>query len=75
MDADIEEMVHIVKKGDNLWNIVKDKLTQRNGGAIPSDKEIMEGVGRMMEENGLHWESDGYVVLIYPEQRLNYNTL
>lgn len=68
------EAIYTVKKGDNLWNIVKAELTKKTG-ETPTDKKILEGVKKMMEENGLHYESDGYVVLIYPGDELKTSSL
>lgn len=58
-----------VREGDNLWKICKRELTEKNG-EKPTNAEIAARVGEVMEKNGLHYESDGYRVLIYPKQKL-----
>lgn len=63
------EPLYEVVQGDNLWKICKRELTEKNG-EKPTNAEIAARVGEVMEKNGLHYESDGYRVLIYPKQKL-----
>ena len=57
---------HTVVAGDNLWNIAKQHLTEKNGTA-PTNAEILAETKRLMEVNGLKY-SDGNnsMVLIRP---------
>ncbi|MCI1273723.1 MAG: hypothetical protein LKG27_04735 [Clostridiaceae bacterium] len=64
-----ENTDYIVKKGDNVWNIAKAHLTEKNG-VKPTDKEIMEEVNVIMKDNQLEWEKDHYHVMIHPKDKL-----
>lgn len=67
--ADETESIYEVQKGDNLWNICKKELQDKNGEA-PTAAQIVARIGEVMEQNGLKWESDGKNVIIYPDQKL-----
>ena len=63
---------HTVVAGDNLWNIAKQHLTEKNGTA-PTNAEILAETKRLMEVNGLKY-SDGNnsMVLIRPGDVIKY---
>ena len=49
-----DDGVYEVKKGDNVWNIVK-KVLEEKLGRTPTGTEIIEGIKKVMEENGMEW--------------------
>jgi len=59
-----------VQKGDNVWNIAKKYLRQELG-REPKLSEIKAKEQEIMKKNNLHFEKDGYLCLIYPEQKLD----
>lgn len=68
-----ESEVYIVKKGDNLWNIAKRNLIEKNKDDkhyIPSNKEILSETKRILDRNNLKYENDNYLVIIKPGDRL-----
>lgn len=67
--ADENEPIYEVKKGDNLWNICKKELKEKNG-EDPTGAQIIARIGEVMDKNGLHWEEDHCHVMIYPKQKL-----
>ena len=69
----LENGKYNVVKGDNLWNMSKAYLTDKNG-KVPTDTEILTQVYLLMKKNPeLKWEDDNSgVVLIYPEQKINF---
>jgi len=62
---------HTVKQGENLWNIAKQHLKD-GGNANPTNKEILEETNRLMEINGLKYDSDNYHVTIKPGDVIKY---
>ena len=64
---------YIVKKGDCVWNIAEKHLIDLHKSEPdykPTDKEILEHTLEIMKLNNLKYESDGYVVLIHPDDKL-----
>ena len=64
---------YIVKKGDNIWNIAKRNLIEKNKddkNYIPSDKEILAETKRIVDKNNLKFEDDNYHLVIKPGDRL-----
>lgn len=59
-----ESKEYIVRKGDSLWNIAKRAIMEENGGKKPTNKEILERMYKIMEDNGLKMEKDGKHVKI-----------
>lgn len=64
---------YTVKKGDNVWNIAKAQLIERNiedKNYMPTNKEILKEVHKIMKVNGLKFEEDNYHVMIKPNDKL-----
>ncbi len=61
--------VHIVVKGDNVWNIAKKHLQDING-KKPTNAEILKHTKELMEINGLEFAPDGKRVMIRPNDEL-----
>ena len=68
-ETETEIINYIVKKYDNIWNIAKAFLTEKNG-RIPTNKEILVLTLKIMEMNDKEYEKDNYTVLIYPKEKL-----
>ena len=62
---------YTVKKGDNVWNIAKRRLQELNG-KKPTDREIMNYTKKLLEENKLEYEADGYTVIIHSGDKIRY---
>ncbi len=62
---------YTVKKGDNLWNIAKKRLTELNGGKKPKNAEIVKYINDIMNANGLEFGKDGQSIMIKPGDVLN----
>lgn len=62
---------YTVKKGDNVWNIAKKRLQELNG-KKPTDREIMNYTKKLLEENKLEYEADGYTVIIHSGDKIRY---
>lgn len=62
---------YTVKKGDNVWNIAKRRLQEMNG-KKPTDREIMNYTKKLLEENQLEYEADGYTVIIHSGDKIKY---
>lgn len=62
---------YTVKKGDNVWNIAKRRLQELNG-KKPTDREIMNYTKKLLEENKLEYEADGYTVIIHSGDKIKY---
>lgn len=58
------EKEYIVKPGDNLWNISKKHLAEKEG-KKPSNREILEQVNKIVERNKIPNPD-----LIYPDQKI-----
>jgi uncharacterized membrane protein YgcG len=62
---------HVVKRGENLWTIARDRLASARGGGSdePTNREVAEYWLRVMEANkGDLWSDDPD--LIYPEEKI-----
>ena len=68
-ETETEIINYIVKKYDNIWNIAKAFLTEKNG-RTPTNKEILVLTLKIMEMNDKEYEKDNYTVLIYPKEKL-----
>ncbi len=66
--AEAEEPI-VIKPGDTVWNICESELEKKNN-RKPSGKELIDAVHKMIKENGLNFEADGYTVIIYPNRNL-----
>lgn len=66
--AEAEEPI-VIKPGDTVWNICESEFEKKNN-RKPSGKELIDAVHKMMKENGLSFEADGYTVIIYPNRNL-----
>ncbi len=67
------EDLYTVVKGDCVWNIAKAHLKDLNKDKAdyePTNLEILNHTLELMEINGLKFESDGYHVMIRPEDKL-----
>lgn len=62
---------YTVKKGDNVWNIAKRRLQELNG-KKPTDREIANYTKKLLEENQLEYEADGYTVIIHSGDKIKY---
>ena len=62
---------YTVKKGDNVLNIAKKRLQELNG-KKPTDSEIMNYTKKLLEENKLEYEADGYTVIIHSGDKIRY---
>lgn len=62
---------YTVKKGDNVWNIAKRRLQEMNG-KKPTDREIANYTKKLLEENQLEYEADGYTVIIHSGDKIKY---
>ena len=62
---------YTVKKGDNVWNIAKRRLQELNG-KKPTDREIANYTKKLLEENKLEYEADGYTVIIHSGDKIKY---
>jgi hypothetical protein len=61
---------HTVKEKENVWNIAKHYLKERNGGKEPTNAEILEFTKEIKELNKLEYDNDrnpqNYYITIYP---------
>lgn len=62
---------HVVEAGDNLWNIAKAHLKEKNG-VNPTNAEILAETKRLMEVNGLNFADNNGKVLIRPGDFIKY---
>ena len=62
---------HVVEAGDNLWNIAKAHLKEKNG-VNPTNAEILAETKRLMEVNGLNYADNNGKVLIRPGDFIKY---
>lgn len=63
-----EDGIYGVKKGDNIWNIVKKTFPE-----LKTDAQILEMTKKIIEKNGLDNEKHQYGNLIYPMDRIDLN--
>jgi hypothetical protein len=75
IEAENAEPLYVIKAGDNIWNIVKNQLKDQNNGTEPTNSEIAKGVIKIMDDNDLHFETDGSTVKIYVNQKLKIGSL
>ena len=62
-----------VVEGDCVWNIAKAHLKELNSDIddyTPTNVDILRHTKKLMEINDLHYESDNYVVIIQPGQKI-----
>lgn len=62
-----------VVEGDCVWNIAKAHLKELNkdkADYTPSNVEILRHTNELLKINDLHYETDNYVVIIQPGQKI-----
>lgn len=72
-EPEMQNKEYIVKKGDSVWNIAKSNLLDKHKDKkeySPTDKDILEEVKIIMNDNNLKFEQDNYHVMIKPNDKL-----